>query len=108
MPRPAFPPHSTIAPCLPKPAKAAPSGHGWIHEIKHDGFRILARRDGERVRLLTRHGTDFSDRFPLIAEAIRGLPVRSCLIDGEAIVTSSDLLVFIRGDVPAMTVLHVG
>src|SRR5215472_4213014 len=75
-----------IEPCLPSPAKAPPSGPGWIHEIKHDGFRILARRDSAGVRLITRAGNDFSDRFPLIATAIATLPVRPCLIDGEAIV----------------------
>ena len=75
-----------IEPCLPSPAKEPPSGPGWIHEIKHDGFRILARREGARVRLITRAGNDFSWRFPRIAEAVAHLPVRSCIIDGEAIV----------------------
>ena len=75
-----------IEPCLPSPAKAPPSGPGWIHEIKHDGFRILARRDSAGVRLITRKGNDFSSRFPFIAMAVSKLPVRSCLIDGEAIV----------------------
>jgi bifunctional non-homologous end joining protein LigD len=59
---------------------------GWIHEIKHDGFRILARRDSAGVRLITRAGNDFSCRFPFIAMAVSNLPVRSCLIDSEAIV----------------------
>jgi bifunctional non-homologous end joining protein LigD len=75
-----------IEPCLPSPAKAPPCGPGWIHEIKHDGFRILARRDSAGVRLITRAGNDFSSRFPFIAMAVGKLPVRSCLIDGEAIV----------------------
>jgi len=75
-----------IEPCLPSPAKKPPSGAGWIHEIKHDGFRILARKDATGVRLITRVGNDFSSRFPLIAMAVAKLPVRSCLIDGEAIV----------------------
>jgi bifunctional non-homologous end joining protein LigD len=75
-----------IEPCLPSSAKAPPSGPGWIHEIKHDGFRILARRDNTGVRLITRAGSDFSSRFPFIAMAVGKLPVRSCLIDGEAIV----------------------
>jgi bifunctional non-homologous end joining protein LigD len=75
-----------IEPCLPSPAKAPPSGPGWLHEIKHDGFRILARRDSAGVRLITRAGNDFSSRFPFIAMAVAKLPVRSCLIDGEAIV----------------------
>src|SRR5205823_13549203 len=66
-----------IEPCLPSPAKAPPSGLGWLHEIKHDGFRILARRDGAGVRLITRAGNDFSYRFPFIAMAVGKLPVRS-------------------------------
>jgi bifunctional non-homologous end joining protein LigD len=75
-----------IEPCLPSPAKVPPSGPGWLHEIKHDGFRILAHRDAAGVRLITRAGNDFSGRFPFIAMAVGKLPVRSCLIDGEAIV----------------------
>jgi bifunctional non-homologous end joining protein LigD len=75
-----------IEPCLPSPAKAPPSGPGWLHEIKHDGFRILARRDSVGVQLITRAGNDFSSRFPFISMAMGKLPVRSCLIDGEAIV----------------------
>jgi bifunctional non-homologous end joining protein LigD len=92
-----------IEPCLPSPGKRPPAGPGWIHEIKHDGFRIMARRDGAGVRLLTRQGNDFSRRFPLVAAALAALPVRSCLIDGEAIVTDQKgLAVFdlIRGHQP--------
>jgi bifunctional non-homologous end joining protein LigD len=87
-------------PCLPRSAREPPAGPGWIHEIKHDGFRILAHRSGDRVRLLTRNGHDFADRFPLAAAAIATLPVRSCVIDGEAIVCADNgLAVFdlIRG-----------
>jgi bifunctional non-homologous end joining protein LigD len=54
----------------------------WLHEIKHDGFRILARRDAASVRLYTRNGNDFTKRFPLVVAAVATLPVRSCLIDG--------------------------
>jgi hypothetical protein len=49
--RPTFRPLFSIAPCLPKPAKEPPKGPDWVHEIKHDGFRILARRNGDSVRL---------------------------------------------------------
>jgi hypothetical protein len=49
-----------------------------LHEIKHDGFRILALRDGSGVRLYTRNGHDFSRRFPLVVAAVATLPVRSC------------------------------
>jgi bifunctional non-homologous end joining protein LigD len=47
-----------IEPCLPSSAKAPPAGGGWIREIKHDGFRIVARRDGDGVRLYIRNGHD--------------------------------------------------
>jgi ATP-dependent DNA ligase len=84
-----------IDPCLPSPAKAPPSGPDWLHEIKHDGFRILARRDAKGVRLYTRNGNDFPARFLLIVASVMALPVRSCLIDGEAIVSDdSGLAVF--------------
>jgi bifunctional non-homologous end joining protein LigD len=79
-----------IEPCLPSPAKAPPAGPGWIHEIKHDGMRIMARRDGAGVRLITRNGNDFTSRFPFVVAAISALPARSFLIDGEAIVTNGD------------------
>jgi bifunctional non-homologous end joining protein LigD len=77
-----------VEPCLPSPAKAPPSGPDWIHEIKHDGFRIMARRDSAGVRLFTRHGKDFTSRFPLAVDAVTRLPAHSFLLDGEAIVTN--------------------
>ena len=83
-------PYKAIQPCLPKPAKEPPAGPDWIHEIKHDGFRILARRDGDNVRLYTRNGYNFADRFPRIVEAVNSLPVQSCFIDGEAIVVDTN------------------
>ena len=72
-----------IPPCLPMTAPALPSGGLWLHEIKHDGFRIIARKDGRRVKLYSRLGHDLSQRYPLISEAMARLP--SCTIDGEAI-----------------------
>ena len=80
------PSSSNIEPCLPWSAKAPPTGPDWIHEIKHDGFRIMAWRDEDRVRLFTRNGFDFTARYPKIAAALESLPVRSCVVDGEAIV----------------------
>jgi ATP-dependent DNA ligase len=55
-----------IAPCLPINAPQPPSGEQWLHEIKHDGFRIIARKDGKRVKLYSRSGSDLTYRFPLI------------------------------------------
>jgi len=77
-------------PCLPRSANTPPTGLGWVHEIKHDGFRILARRDRDRVRLFTRNGYDFTARFPKLAAAVAALPVQSCVVDGEAIVVNRD------------------
>jgi ATP-dependent DNA ligase len=76
-----------IEPCLPSSAKEPPAGPGWIHEIKHDGFRILALRDAKGVRLYTRNGSDFTKRFLLVVASVMALPAHSCLIDGEAIVS---------------------
>jgi ATP-dependent DNA ligase len=109
LPRPRSRPLSNfIEPCLPRRAEKPPAGRDWIHEIKHDGFRIMARRDAASVRLLTRNGQDFAGRFPLAAAAVAALPARSCLIDGEAIVTDRNgLAVFdlIRGHRPTAAVL---
>jgi hypothetical protein len=60
-----------IEPCLPSPAPNPLAGDGWIHEIKLDGFRMLARRDGAGVRLLTRRGIDWTTRYPAIAVTAR-------------------------------------
>jgi bifunctional non-homologous end joining protein LigD len=81
-----MPPRSSfIEPCLPSPADKPPSGSNWIHEIKHDGYRLMARRDPVGIRLLTRNGNDWSARFPLVVEAVNHLKLRSCLIDGEVV-----------------------
>jgi ATP-dependent DNA ligase len=78
-------PAGFIAPCLPTKTTTLPSGSQWLHEIKHDGFRIIARKNGAGVRLYSRPGNDFTRRFPLIVEAIARLRSRSCIIDGEAV-----------------------
>jgi bifunctional non-homologous end joining protein LigD len=72
-------------PCLPSPVERPPAGRDWVHEIKHDGFRLLARRGAAGVRLFTRNGHDWTERFPLIVEALSTLKVTTCLIDGEAV-----------------------
>ena len=83
-------PPGFIAPCLPTNASAPPSGKLWLHEIKHDGFRVMARKAGERVRLYSRPGNDLTYRFPLIVEALAKLRSQSCIIDGEAVVCGDD------------------
>ncbi len=74
-----------VWPCLPTKTHEPPSGGLWIHEIKHDGFRIIARKNGARVRLYSRPGNDLTRRFPLIVETLARLRSRSCIIDGEAV-----------------------
>jgi ATP-dependent DNA ligase len=76
---------AAIEPCLPSPGEQPPTGPGWVHEIKHDGYRLMARRDALSVgiRLLTRNGHDWASRYPLSVQAVSKLEVRSCLIDGE-------------------------
>ena len=78
-------PAGFIAPCLPSKAATPPLGGMWLHEIKHDGFRVIARKEGARVKLYSRPGNDLTDRFPLIVEALARLRSRSCIIDGEAV-----------------------
>jgi hypothetical protein len=74
-----------------------PIGPGWIRQIKHDGYRLMVRRDHARVRLLTRNGDNWSARFPLILEAASELRARSCLIDGDAVCCNENgLAVFER------------
>jgi ATP-dependent DNA ligase len=78
-------PAGFIAPCLPTKTDKLPSGGLWLHEIEHDGFRVIARKDGLRVRLYSRPGNDLTRRFPLIVETLTRLRSRSCIIDGEAV-----------------------
>ena len=49
-----------IEPCLPSKAAVPPSGQLWVHEINHDGYRLMVRRDGERVRCFTKNGHDWA------------------------------------------------
>ena len=83
-------PPGFIEPCLPSPTEQPPNGPGRLHEIKLDGFRLMARRDAAGVRLLTRNGLDWSRRYPAIAAAVAALSCRSCLIDGEVVICGKD------------------
>jgi bifunctional non-homologous end joining protein LigD len=64
-------PPGFIPPCQPVVAEKVSGGDGWIHELKHDGFRIIARKHGESVRLWSRNGRDWSAEFPAITAALR-------------------------------------
>jgi bifunctional non-homologous end joining protein LigD len=83
-------PPGFIEPCIPTRAEKPPVGPSWSHEIKHDGYRIIARKKDDRVRLFTRRGYDWTHKFPLIAKAIAGLRSKALVIDGEAVYCDSD------------------
>ena len=83
-------PISQFQPCIPTRGTKVPSGHEWLHEVKHDGFRMIVQRDGDRVRLFTRNGYDWSDRYPWIVDAARRLRQKQFVIDGEAVVLGVD------------------
>jgi DNA ligase D len=75
-----------IRPQLASPAARVPDGDDWLHEIKFDGYRTIARLDRGEVRLLTRMGLDWTDRYGRLAGALENLPCQQALIDGEIVV----------------------
>jgi ATP dependent DNA ligase domain len=83
-------PAGFVPPCLPTKARQPPSGELWLHEIKHDGFRVIARKNGKHVRLYSRPGNDLTYRFALIVGTVARLRPRSCIIDGEAVCCGDD------------------
>jgi len=76
---------SHFTPQLATVAAEAPSGNEWLHEIKFDGYRILAHLRGARVELRSRNGLDWTKRFPEIARALGELDVGEALLDGEIV-----------------------
>jgi len=83
-------PSGFIEPCLSSTAGRPPPGPMWVHEIKHDGYRLMVRRHGLRVRCFTRNGHDWADRFPAIVDAAHRIKASSFLIDGEAVIAHDD------------------
>ena len=76
--------------CIPTKSTSVPAGPEWLHEIKYDGFRLRVERDGDRVRLITRGGYDWTMRYPWIVEAALKNRVRQFVLDGEAVVLGVD------------------
>jgi bifunctional non-homologous end joining protein LigD len=76
--------------CIPTVGRVVPDSADWFHEIKYDGYRLRIERDGDRVRLITRGGYDWTRRFPWIAEAALRIARRQFVIDGEAVVLGVD------------------
>src|SRR3954453_10928910 len=72
-----------VPPQLTALTETAPEGADWAHELKWDGYRMHARVDRGNVRLLTRTGLDWTDKYPAIVQALRALPVHQAYLDGE-------------------------
>src|SRR5215470_5309506 len=83
-------PAGFVIPAQPVLASRPPSGADWVHEIKHDGYRLIVRRDGPTVRLYTRNKYDWTVRLPAIAAAAAQIKAKSFTIDGEAVVLGPD------------------
>jgi bifunctional non-homologous end joining protein LigD len=83
-------PPGFILPCQPALSDRPPSGPGWLHEIKFDRYRVIARKDGNQVQVWARTTSDYSNAFTRIRDAIAALPVETAVVDGEAIVLRSD------------------
>jgi bifunctional non-homologous end joining protein LigD len=83
-------PSGYIPPCIPSRAAKPPAGRDWVHEIKHDGYRLQVRRDDDAVRLFTRRGYDWSGRYPAIVLTAMQLRATSFTLDGEAVVCGPD------------------
>jgi bifunctional non-homologous end joining protein LigD len=79
-----------VHPCIPTRAHKPPAGSDWVHEIKHDGYRLQGCRDGDTVRLFTRRGYDWSGRYPAIVVTAMQLRATSFTLDGEAVVCGPD------------------
>ncbi len=74
-----------IDPMKPRLVQTPPTAGDWIYELKFDGIRLIAVRTGKKVSLLSRNKNELAERFPEIVEAVRSLPARECVIDGEVV-----------------------
>jgi ATP-dependent DNA ligase len=79
-----------FAACIPTRATKVPSHPDWVHEVKHDRFRLIVSRDGDRVRLYSRNGNNFTDRYPLIVETALRIRSQQFVLDGEAVLLGVD------------------
>jgi bifunctional non-homologous end joining protein LigD len=84
-PRPDF-----IPPMLATAAERVPSGAAWVHEIKHDGYRLQLHKSDAAIACFTRRGHDWTARFPTLRAAALKLPADSAVIDGEAVVITAE------------------
>jgi bifunctional non-homologous end joining protein LigD len=83
-------PKRLFEPCIPTRGTKVPIGPDWIHEIKHDGYRLIVHREGKRVRLFTRNGHDWTDRYPWIVHGALQNRQKQFVLDGEAVILGVD------------------
>jgi bifunctional non-homologous end joining protein LigD len=83
-------PPKFVEPALCTLVDEVPEGGDWLFEVKFDGYRVLAAVDGDDVRLYTRRGLDWTERFGRIAPALRAMKLKGALIDGEVVVVGED------------------
>jgi bifunctional non-homologous end joining protein LigD len=79
-----------VQPQLATLVERPPKGDGWLHELKHDGYRILARVDHGRAQLFSRNARDWTQKFPTVAAALGRLPIEQAIFDGEVTVLLPD------------------
>jgi len=79
-----------IEPMKPKLVETPPAQGGWIYELKFDGIRALALKDGVKVKLISRNGNDLTKRFDEVAADLESLPCEECVIDGEVVVLDEE------------------
>src|ERR1700704_5885619 len=100
-------PAGFIPPCLPTKAPRPPSGDAWLHEIKHDGYRLMARRDPVGIWLLPRRSNDRSNALPAGRGSVKHLKVRPCLIDGRGGLLRTDGVPVLRSSAAGRDDHHV-
>jgi bifunctional non-homologous end joining protein LigD len=88
-----------IEPCIPTVAKTAPTDDRYVFEIKYDGYRLLLRKHSGRVRIYTRRGADWTDRFPRVVHAAKKIKADTFLLDGEGVV-------YDKKGIPNFALLH--
>ncbi|MGB8603921.1 MAG: hypothetical protein WCE28_02400, partial [Bradyrhizobium sp.] len=78
--------------CIPTRGTEVPTRADWLHEIKYDGYQLRVERDGDRVRLITRNGYDWTKRYPWIVESALKNRMKQFVIDGEAVISSASMV----------------
>ncbi len=79
-----------IRPCSPIISKVPPTGPGWLHEVKFDGYRCQIHKDGKQVALFSKNGNEFTSRYPAVVSAVAKLPTKAVILDAELTACAAD------------------